>query len=96
MAESYDVVVLGSGPKAPKGARAGLILAERKVSVAEPDREANKYLIDRILGRPRQAVEMSGPEGNPVPMSFEKAIERVYGGDDDDDETGTGAGEDGR
>lgn len=35
-----------------------MTLAERKVSVAEPDRYANVYLIDRLLGRPRQAVEV--------------------------------------
>ena len=28
-----------------------------------PDREANKYLLDRVLGRPMQAVEHSGKDG---------------------------------
>lgn len=30
----------------------GMVLVERKVSVAEPDREANRYLLDRLLGKP--------------------------------------------
>lgn len=31
-----------------------------------PDRRANEYLIDRVLGKPRQAVEHSGPDGGPI------------------------------
>ena len=34
---------------------------DRRVSL-----EASKYLIDRALGKPFQAVEMSGPQGAPV------------------------------
>jgi hypothetical protein len=36
----------------------GLGLVERKVSIAEPDRAANIYLIDRVLGKPVQAVSL--------------------------------------
>lgn len=43
-----------------------LVLVERKVSVAEPDRAANQYLIDRILGKTKQAVEVSGKDGEPL------------------------------
>ena len=54
-------------------------LIERKVSWAEPDRAANQYLIDRILGKPKQAVEMSGPGGGAIPLAVEDAIVKVYG-----------------
>lgn len=40
-----------------------MTLVERKVSTAEPDRFANVYLIDRILGRPRQSVEVVEGDG---------------------------------
>ncbi len=30
------------------------------------DLKANQYLIDRILGRPKQAVELAGEDGGPV------------------------------
>lgn len=35
-----------------------------------PCRMANQYLIDRILGRPTQALEVSGPDGDPVPVDL--------------------------
>jgi len=55
------------------------VLTERKVSWAEPDRAANQYLIDRILGKPKQALEMSGPGGGAIPLAIEDAIAKVYG-----------------
>ncbi len=36
-----------------------LSLTERKITIAEPDRGANQYLIDRILGKPKQAIEIN-------------------------------------
>lgn len=36
-----------------------LTLTERKVSIAEPDRGANQYLIDRVLGKPKQQVDVN-------------------------------------
>lgn len=41
--------------------------------------EATKYLIDRTLGRPAQAVEMSGPHGAPVRTEI---VVRYVGHDD--------------
>lgn len=67
--------------------RGELVEVERKVEVADADREANKYLLDRVLGKPKQAVEMSGPDGQPIPLAVEQAIERIYG----DDGIGDGA-----
>lgn len=55
-------------------------LVEKKVSYAEPDRRANEYLLDRVLGRPKQAVEHSGPEGGAIPVAiFDAALKKVYG-----------------
>lgn len=48
------VVQKGSTPPPPE-----LVLSERKVSIAEPDRGANQYLIDRILGKPKQQVDVN-------------------------------------
>ncbi|MGD9617155.1 MAG: hypothetical protein AB7W06_17405 [Alphaproteobacteria bacterium] len=31
-----------------------------------PDRAANEYLLNRILGRPTDQVEVSGPDGEPL------------------------------
>lgn len=31
-----------------------------------PDRQAATYLVDRIMGKPAQAIEHSGPNGDPI------------------------------
>jgi hypothetical protein len=46
----------------------GAIVFERP-----PDRQANQYLIDRVLGRPTQAVEMGGEDGGPLTIRIEYA-----------------------
>lgn len=55
------LVTTGSGefesPVFPDKDPAELVVVRRKRRKAAPDRKANEYLIDRILGRPTQAVE---------------------------------------
>ena len=55
------------------------IETERKVIKLGPDFRANEYLVDRVMGRPRQAVEVTGEDGGPISMAFEDAIAKVYG-----------------
>lgn len=50
-------------PLHPELAPDALVLVGRKVEWAEPDREANQYMIDRFAGKPRQAVELTGQDG---------------------------------
>lgn len=45
-----------------------LVLTERTTETADMDRAANIYLVDRILGKPTQAVELSGPDGDPISL----------------------------
>lgn len=41
-----------------------LVCVERKRKIAAPDLKANQYLVDRILGKPTQAIELDGdPDG---------------------------------
>jgi hypothetical protein len=53
-----------------------LVLVERKRSRAAPDRAANIYLIDRILGKPTTRVEVTDEDGG--------ALFKVYLGIDPD------------
>lgn len=69
---------------APSTRKTELVLVERKVSTADADRAANQYLIDRVLGKPKQAVEMSGPNGGAIPLSIEQSIAKIYGGSESD------------
>jgi hypothetical protein len=43
-----------------------LVRVKRTVSRAAPDRAANIYLVDRILGKPTAAVEVTGEHGGPI------------------------------
>lgn len=56
-----------------------LVMTKRKISIAEPDRAANQYLIDRVLGRPKQALEHSGPDGKAIPVEVDHLIQKIYG-----------------
>ena len=43
-----------------------LVLSERKVSIADKDKYANQYLIDRIMGKAKQSVEIiTDDDGEP-------------------------------
>lgn len=49
-----------------------LVLVKRTVSIADKDRAANQYLIDRIMGKPTERQEVTGPEGGAVEVVFSK------------------------
>jgi hypothetical protein len=50
---------------------------KRIVYQRPPDRQANEYLINRILGKPTERSEISGPDGAPlIPTIREVVIER--------------------
>ena len=59
-----------------------LVCIRRTRSYAAPDRAANIYLIDRILGKPTQQTELSGPDGGAIPVTIEDTIARIYGNED--------------
>lgn len=44
----------------PDKPRDELVLIKRTVSIADKDRAANVYLIDRIMGKPTQQTELTG------------------------------------
>lgn len=43
-----------------------LVLVKRKSSIADKDRAANEYLINRILGKPIERAEVTGADGTPL------------------------------
>jgi hypothetical protein len=46
-----------------------------------PDLKAIVYLMDRIMGKPTERKEVSGPGGDAIPFTVEQALAKVYGGD---------------
>lgn len=47
-----------------------------------PDRQANAYLIDRIMGKPTERKELSGPEGGLIEVKFTDALNTIYPDDE--------------
>jgi hypothetical protein len=67
-----------------------LVCVRRVVTVAAPDRAANIYLVDRILGKPVAAVEVAAElnPGEAMLAAFGATVARIYGAAED---TGDGA-----
>lgn len=63
-----------------------MVLVERKVITMGPDRAANEYLLDRIMGKPTTVVEaeVSGPAGGDIPLLVRSSVDQVYGNSDSD------------
>lgn len=59
-----------------------LVLVARIVRRAAPDRKANEYLIDRLMGRPTAKVEADLEASDDGVLSrFLEAVARIYGSD---------------
>lgn len=55
-----------------------------------PDRDALKYLADRIMGKPTERQEITGADGDPIPVEFfnhDAAIANLTQGSEDDPTT---------
>ena len=65
----------------PEAAPGEMVCIEEIQETLAPDRAANIYLADRILGRPTQAVEVSGPDGGEIPLSSRPDPARLSLGD---------------
>lgn len=58
-----------------------LVLVERTTETADRDRQANIYLVDRILGKPIAQVEGDLKVNHQLPPALEEMISKVYGDD---------------
>jgi hypothetical protein len=71
-----DLFVLACGVKIQDFDRDGKVI---EVYTTPPDRQACEYLINRLLGKPTEKNEVSGPGGHPIPVAILAAIDKVYG-----------------
>ena len=55
-----------------------LVLIKRTRSIADRDRAANEYLINRIAGKPTERQELTGPDGAAIAFEFTKALNTAY------------------
>lgn len=46
-----------------------LVMVKRKASIADKDRQANEYLVNRILGKPIERQEIAGADGGPIQLT---------------------------
>lgn len=65
---------LGSGdslrPMYPQLEPGALVLVKRTITIADKDRLANEYLINRIMGKPIERQEIGGVDGGIIEVSF--------------------------
>jgi hypothetical protein len=61
-----------------------LVLVKRKSSIADADRQAGQYLINRILGTPTQAIDatIDTPEDGAL-AGFLASVAKIYGSRDE-------------
>ena len=71
--------MMAKQPLYPNAKPGEMVVTKRVVEVVDGDRAANEYLLNRRFGKPKQAVELSGPDGVAIPVSIEAAIEFIYG-----------------
>jgi len=57
-----------------------MVVVEEKSIRLPPDFKANELFVDRLGGRPKQGVEVSGEDGGPIPIDLMAAIEKLYPG----------------
>ena len=87
---------IGSGDSArrmfPELKAGDMVMVKRTVSVADKDRAANEYLINRILGKPIERQEIGGVDGGLIEVSFVNyragLAGLTAGSDDDSDASG--------
>lgn len=82
------LIYVGSGDGAclayPELPADQLVLTKRKSSIADADRQAGQYLINRILGTPTQALDVAvdTPEDGAL-AGFLASVAKIYGGNGD-------------
>jgi hypothetical protein len=67
-----------------------LLTMKKSVYQKPPDLGAIKYLVDRIMGKPTERQELSGPDGGSIPVQFfdyDTATTKLTAGSEDDSET---------
>ncbi len=59
-----------------------LLTMKASVYQKPPDLAAIKYLVDRIMGKPTERKELSGPDGGPIEAKFTDALNTIYPADE--------------
>lgn len=69
---------------------------KRMVYLRPPDRQAAEYLINRVMGKPTERKEISGPDAGPLPIVFDHGValaDLAAGPDEDPDTPGADEGD---
>lgn len=52
---------------------------KERVYTKPPDYRANEYLINRVMGKPKESVEVDTPPDSPLIAIFNASLGRIYG-----------------
>lgn len=71
--EAAGTVTIGKGkdakPAFPNLPPEQLVLVRRKVTHLPPERQANEYLTNRVMGKPTEHQEVTGKDGGPIEVA---------------------------
>ncbi|HEX8833981.1 MAG TPA: hypothetical protein VF719_07255 [Abditibacteriaceae bacterium] len=93
---TVDDIDIQDGPNGPRAVKVKrlvypnksadeLVLVKTTITSHAPDKDAAKYLSDRLMGRPMQEIDVEIKEKQKLPDSIEQAMIAAWGAPDDED-----------
>ena len=55
-----------------------MVIVEVKRISLPPEFKANEYFVDRLGGKPKQGVEVTGEDGGPIHIDMQAAVDKLY------------------
>ncbi len=75
-----NMFILACGVTVEEPAKTGGVVVYKKA----PDYRANEYLINRVMGKPKESLEVDTPPDSPLIAIFNASLGRIYGDKSDD------------
>lgn len=69
-----NMLILANGVTVQEADKEGGVKVYKKA----PDYRANEYLLNRMLGKPQEHVEVSGSPESPLTVIFNTALDKIY------------------
>lgn len=54
---------------------------QSKEALKPKNRQEREYVLNQLLGKAKETVEMGGKDGEPIPIAITQTLERIYGKD---------------
>ena len=54
---------------------------DNTIYTKKPDLKAGEFLLNQSVGKPKESIEMSGKDGQSIPLNLKLTIDKIYGQD---------------